>query len=261
MKSSHGSGSATGHEVGEITVDGKTCPTLEAPSDRKNLCVFVHGFGGSPLGTWEDVYLDMLGHNAWMATDAVFFNYDSFRESATSAASKLRQLIESLFPVNSVWGGEYENLILVGHSLGGVVIRRCITFNERSTSPVQGLRDARLRLLSPAIGGVRLAGWKALIKELPIISTLLSIPLKSTPAFTELQPESRLLGDLARHTERFADQLPGQACFRANIAWAVDENVVLETEYFFDTLEASIAGSHTTMKSRVVEIRSLVLSL
>jgi len=112
-------------------------------------------------------------------------------------------------------------------------------------------------LLSPAIGGVRLAGWKAMVQEIPLVSHLLKLPLTATFAYNELQPDSPLLQDLMAHTERLADTSDASV-LRATIAWAEREEVVIEREYFGDVLAPRIAGSHTSMTHASDEIRSLV---
>ncbi len=87
------------------------------PDTSPCLVVFVHGLGGSGYGTWDNYprFVFEAGH------DVALFDYPSFHrrlkhlkapEPAISA-SLLRQELQIL--------NQYQHIMLVGHSMGGLV--------------------------------------------------------------------------------------------------------------------------------------------
>lgn len=224
------------HQYYEI---GSGCPALLS-KDPETLLIFVHGFGGSPEKTWRDVVPSIACDARFAQCDVVLYRYDSIGASISKSAEGLIDFISEIYPSaefeDPVSPRTYEKLILVAHSLGGVMVGRAIVIEERRVDSCRIPSDAVLRLVSPALGGVRLAGWKGAAREILGLRELVTLALSRSPSYKELLPESALLRDLSAHTERHAESKPGESRFRATIAWADLEEVVVEREYFMDTL-------------------------
>src|SRR6266404_7246123 len=131
------------------SIDGfyKSYALIPQDADHANAIVFVHGFGGSPTGTWSDFqglseeYADT--YPWWKTATLFFYSYNSKWEPIHLNAVRLRDFLKSVLstspekkstlrnrtvkdkstvPVD--WN--YKKLLLVGHSEGAVVIRRMI---------------------------------------------------------------------------------------------------------------------------------------
>jgi pimeloyl-ACP methyl ester carboxylesterase len=101
------------------------------------LVVFVHGFRGGAVRTWGE--FDESGPTGtwWAQSDLLFVSYDSVRENITGVATRLRRELPGFFPepadrlietcssVREI-SRPYDELILVGHSLGGLIVRRAL---------------------------------------------------------------------------------------------------------------------------------------
>src|ERR1700683_3851427 len=123
------------------------------PEERTNAVVFVHGLLGDPVSTWwrfqklVDEENDPGGF--WNRCDLYFYRYESFGHSVSELSQQLRGFLDAVFPAPSanvfelavlpeirqilapdlpvqepVLPLRYGSLFLVGHSLGGVVVRQ-----------------------------------------------------------------------------------------------------------------------------------------
>ena len=122
-----------------------------APASVDTAVVFVHGFGGSPTGTWRffhnlvDEY--STDYPWWTRSDLIFYSYESRKTPIGKNAQRLGEFLSfvldsgvsrkigvaDVFPLKNdktetlEWGqADYKNLVLVGHSEGAVLIRRLI---------------------------------------------------------------------------------------------------------------------------------------
>jgi hypothetical protein len=112
--------------------------------------VFVHGFGGSPTGSWHNFQglVDQFSNQFtwWCDSDLFFYSYDSIKTPIRVNAVRLRSFLETISESNTLhdmivacaksnesvdkafrWGSsKYTKLVLVGHSEGAVIIRRLV---------------------------------------------------------------------------------------------------------------------------------------
>jgi pimeloyl-ACP methyl ester carboxylesterase len=220
----------------------------------ERLVVFVHGFAGRAVRTWNEFAASGQSNDWWRASDMVFVGYQSLREQPGETAAWLRHRLDDFYPllpqgfltrsgfaVRAPSDKPYRELFLVGHSLGGVVLRLALlqqarewtsTVNAEQRESVPSLLEATLRLFSPASAGFQPAGPLALATSLRSWAYAL---LRAAPAFSALSKESDLLLRTRAETEdlvlRHAPSLDGM---RARILWARPENVVEREGYSTD---------------------------
>lgn len=225
------------------------------------LIVFVHGFGGRAVRTWREFELSGQTRAWWRESDMLFVGYESRKERPSETAAWLRRRLPDFYPLlpsGIAMHGEagardaatnpYCELVLVGHSLGGFILRlvllqqaRSWLFQDREVepdAPRPPLLDATLRLFSPASAGFQPAGLLAI---LTCVFSAGMVALNGSPAFTALQPGSTLLSGTREETEalisRYREEL---AALRAYIMWARPEQVVeregYQTDYEADSL-------------------------
>lgn len=128
-------------------VSGKKALFKNKRKKNKNLAVFVHGFTGNYLSTWGEFPQLLTKDPRLLHYDFLFWGY-----SSTLLLPQENQLLDSLFQlftqflskhqtnqhIEIIAQGlqtelkyldEYDNIILIGHSLGGLVIRSYIIQN------------------------------------------------------------------------------------------------------------------------------------
>jgi pimeloyl-ACP methyl ester carboxylesterase len=233
-------------------------------ADARRLVVFVHGFRGRAVQTWNHFAESGEVDDWWRESDLLFVGYDSVRENITGVASRIRRRLPELFPrlpselleLDGVRvrasASIYDELVLVGHSLGGVIVRRALADSaqdwlERSPAesgrPKPILLEARVCLFSPASAGFRAAGRLGLAKASPGWVGV-EMLLRRSSAFSDLQPGSSFLVDTRRRTEQLVVQSP-ELCrsLRAALLWANPDDVVLTERYDSDFVDDSVDGT------------------
>ena len=132
---------------------------LSTNPEADTCVVFVHGFFGDPIGTWGQ-FSDLCdsdelkGRGIWARSDLYFYDYGAEHDFVKRSASGLGHFLERLFPqaqtlllglshaeslkIRNPWLA-YSRLILVGHSLGAVVIRECLENKLRDSSGTDGI--------------------------------------------------------------------------------------------------------------------------
>jgi len=237
--------------------------------------VFVHGFLGDSIETWRDFQVLVHSRKWWSDVDLFFLQYSSFDASISESADRLlafiqwirgslRQLIESYpgsltpqyFADDSVLTPPatlYQRLYLVGHSQGGLVIRKAVLeaakvligqeqYAHQAGEPVPSsashalrhddlLLHAQLRLFSPAIMGVRVAGLLGLALQLGKFAEAAALSL--SPSYQEMK-SPLFLESVKSGTERMAERHAELQGLRARVLWPERDNVVSDNEYGCD---------------------------
>jgi pimeloyl-ACP methyl ester carboxylesterase len=229
--------------------------------DIKRAVVFIHGFNGSARGTWAD-FLSLVDDPAassdwWEIADLFFFHYqwDSIFRQLTNNTLKIFKFIKAIFPYPEIIGRahayrseafEYEELILVGHSEGGLLLRKVIVeAAERDASilsfvrsakhaqqiqpSAEGMLKAKMRLFAPALGGDMQSGLVGVLASLPVVAHALS----SSAAKKGMDQGSPSVTEARRRTDRYAEDIWFD-CFRAHILWAEKDAIINSEKYSED---------------------------
>ncbi len=236
-----------------------------APVPPKRLIVFVHGFYGSAGKTWSYFQDGDRTRPWWRESDLLFVGYDSARDEVAGVAYELRDRLPEFYPflpprVTSFDGirfrdGDakaYSELHIVGHSLGGVIVRYALLelasqwLNEREIEPNTvrpALLDAQLCLFSPASAGFRPGGKLGLLRSTQAWR-IVEMHLRKSTAYTDLDPESKLLANLRQGTESlYVRDRVAFSALSAKVAWARPDNIVRAENYRTDRLSASVKGA------------------
>jgi hypothetical protein len=231
--------------------------TSNAP---RRLVVFVHGFYGGPLRSWQEFPRASKDREWWQESDLLFVGYPSGRDNIAGTAYRVRRELSKFFPeladefleIDGVrcrqpGVSSYRELLLVGHSLGGLIVRRALIDSAeewmeelRSDPSAQrpDILDARAYLFSPASAGFRPAGWLGLMRAGPAW-TLAEMQLRRSSAYTDLQPNSDVLVQTRRRTEAAlgGPKSSELEVLRARILWANPDDVVIAERYDTDFLD------------------------
>lgn len=201
---------------------------------RRKLVIFVHGFGGDATGTWVDFPVLLSESPKGKNCDAIFYGYDGLRTRAVISALELLAAMDAIckYPVATVnttlplsapkrdAAFEWDDILIVAHSLGAVVTRQMLVFaHERGDAWAKKVRllffapahmgaDV-LKLAAEALTG--LPGW------LPATAKYLYQVLQ------DLEPNSQMLQHLASEVQRV---LPAAPNLKARIVLAGNDKVV-----------------------------------
>ncbi len=217
--------------------------------------IFIHGFWGHPFATWARVQDFIATDDRWKGTDAYFLGYDTVRDDIMLSARCLERAICTIFPQppeallkhRLPTRTQYEQLVFVAHSLGGIVLRTALLelikkddAIRRSTAtgspPTEYARacDAEVVLFAPAQGGIRLAGLKGLARHTLGLRALVDMFSGLSPSLQEMEPGSPTLQALREYTDYYADRYPDLQGMRARIVWAHRDTVVVSLPFRHD---------------------------
>jgi hypothetical protein len=227
----------------------------------KRAVVFVHGFSGKADSTWMDFYrlIDnpAAASSWWETVDLYFFDYEKY--SIFSQISRntliLMDFLDFIWPkpdaaMASILAGlqrpddfEYEEITLVGHSEGGLLIRKVILEAARHNQDIEsyrllhdrtgtseptpeGILKADLRLFAPAIAGESISGLLGIFLGLSIIKAISG----ASAAKLGLAPVAIPVSSARKATDDYTEYL-SMSCFRAHILWADNEKIVTSEPY------------------------------
>lgn len=225
---------------------------LLAKGGARRAAIFVHGWRGGVAKTWDGFVQRVQGNEDYEQTDCFFFEYESVTQPVVTSAHCLIQAMEEILPEIpgrylrvSVGGMDaelpqraYDSLVLVGHSLGGVVIRRAVlrylrlAEEQQSERLAELIRTSTLKLFAPAHGGVQVSGIKGLAAILGM-----SVLRGVSKTVDELQQNSATLTQLETQT---TGDLKGMRCGSADIAWAAQEDIVVSGYHYATDPEGAV---------------------
>lgn len=265
---------------------GKSYGLLADSKEIETAVVFVHGFLGDPAETWQEFQTLVDAHsNFWPNTDLFFFAYDSFRNSVSESAVDVQKFINwvlepprELFEIQAGslpgWmrasvekvtlreeSNRYKKLTLVGHSLGGLVLRKAVWDAAKGHKEAKRRQEdvtpntiltASIRLFAPALLGARPADLLGLAYELAGLKAVVQAFLGMSKSYLEMKQGSNFLTVVREGTEDMARSFTDLTALRADVLWATSDSVVIDTEYLVDRncdpLREHVAGTnHVTV--------------
>ncbi|MFM2417092.1 MAG: hypothetical protein RL385_1815 [Pseudomonadota bacterium] len=143
-------------------VDGKALPctrealALAIPAPSHKVCVFIHGLGCTDLSWRFDAhaqfgddsasYAKFLAHDLGFTSLFVRYNTGLHVAQNARALSRLLEALQAAYPV------EMEQLVLVGHSMGGLVARGAVHYAQSQGCTFQQRLTHLLCIGSPHLG-------------------------------------------------------------------------------------------------------------
>ncbi len=170
----------------------------------ETVVLFVHGFSGDPVGTWNDFHgvMDSSPYSDWWKNaDVYFFNYHDIASSIDDSADDLSAFVEMIYPrpsldvqlmLSSDVSGQrqYRHLILVGHSEGAIVLRSYLVELGKEfarTGNKSAVLDARLVLFAPAMFGFVPTRWLGVLAAISGIKQIIDLSVAFSPPATEMR--------------------------------------------------------------------------
>ena len=215
--------------------------------------VFVHGFGGSAGGTWEEFPSAIRVAPEAKHTDVFLIDYPSTKESIQVCGDDFGPFLADLLrnPIETIVNpslpsdasprsplARYSRIVLVAHSMGAVVVRRALLDLDRRGMPKEERDAIRLLFFAPAHRGSRLPKLIASglgIDFFPLSSLIgqaLTVHYRSLGDLEEKSQALRLLRDdsIAARARRDAGK-ESDSDLRAYVLHARDDKVVVQDRF------------------------------
>lgn len=208
-----------------------------------NLIIFVHGFSGGAIATWNDFPSLIVEENQFATSDIFFYGYDSLKTQASNSSLRFYKFLKSLLspaPNKKRGIGEnfnYEKIVLVGHSLGSVLIRCALLDAQRENA--LWLTRTKMVLFAPAHKGARVRG--ILVASLTgMLKIFGGIGEYFFPTINDLGPESLVITDLAARTQTLLNSNQGNFTIAHSVIWAGMDKVVYNQRFGNDPVAIEI---------------------
>lgn len=215
--------------------------------------VFVHGFMGDKLTTWDKMHELLLLEPAVAKSDVVFYGYSSVQPQARASAGLLRQFLASLSLMSTsmvarlpperrrLADNSYKKILVVAHSLGGAIARRAILDGhlQRDT----WTQKVSLLLFAPAHCGAQLAELKKeLAKTSKLVSWLSILVAPASQAVRDLEPDGRFITALKTETAAELAKSPVDCLKARKVIFGQQDYVVVVDRFCGDPLETVWSG-------------------
>ena len=249
------------HRLTSALKDGRShiIPSKKPP---KHCIVFVHGFSGSALDTWEGFNSDALQDPALDETDLVFFGYDGRKSNALAAASFFFDLLDSLLGNGALISSvrptppAYASCVLAAHSLGALVTRWALLRAYDQKQP--WLKDIRYLLFAPAhSGGIIVDSVTDLLSSNSFLKFFGDVAKADMPLLQELRPGSPVLKALEDQT-RIAINAGCTNLRARRVIIAEYEQVVSNLPFPGDPYPTAIRGAYHTSVCKLAEFPELI---
>jgi triacylglycerol esterase/lipase EstA (alpha/beta hydrolase family) len=219
---------------------GKNSQAFFAYDQPKACVIFVHGFNGTAIGTWNDFPDFLTTDSSFKEIDFVFYGYGSLDASASFNAVAFKEfLIGMTAPKNNgilpqsqeLPERNYEKMYLVAHSLGALIVRRAILSLCNNNNP--WIDKISLVLFAPAHTGARI---QKLAKEVlsGLTSLLPSFMGYQYPVYQDLEPNSLFINKLIEDTNALLQQNKGKCNIAKKIVWGEKDRVVTQINFCSD---------------------------
>lgn len=241
--------------------DGRTW-IICSRNAAKACVVFVHGFNGDALKTWDGFGTDALQDPALKETDLIFFGYDGVRSNALASASFLFDLVDDVMTAGAILRSvkpaapAYERCVIAAHSLGAVVSRWALlrAFHEKRP----WLAKTRYVLFAPAHAGGIIVNSVSELLGVSAITKLLGDAAKvEFPLLVELAPESPILRVLEEQT-RAAIKAGCESLRARRVVIAEFENVVSNLPFADDPYPTAVRNAKHTTVCKPAEFHELI---
>ena len=249
------------HRLISALKDGRShmIPSKKPP---KHCIVFVHGFNGSALDTWDGFNSKALDDPALAETDLFFFGYDGVKSNALAAASFFFDLLDSLLGNGDIIAQvrpnppAYATCVLAAHSLGALVTRWALLRAYHQKQP--WLPNIRYLLFAPAhSGGIIVDSVTDLLGANSISEFIGNVAKAGMPLLQELRPGSPILKALEDQT-RVAISAGCTALSARRVIIAEYEQVVSNLPFPGDPYPTAIRDATHTSVCKLANFPQLI---
>jgi pimeloyl-ACP methyl ester carboxylesterase len=242
---------ATNHTTSIAIKHGANTQGFFSFQCAESLIVFVHGFGGNALGTWNNFPSIILFEEKFKYSDIIFYGYDTFKGQAGDHAANLYHFLDLLvMPLKNdilpkeqaLPEREYKRIVLVAHSLGAVLVRQAQLLAHIAEK--DWVEKTEIALFAPAHYGANIIPLA--MQALPGIGGLLGIFARFRfPILNDLDPnDDGILKIIREETEALQKEGKGNFSRAKLVVFSQGDKVVRNIHYLKD--EPAIVMPETT---------------
>lgn len=224
---------------------------LAEAANPKGALVFVHGFRGHAVDTWQEFPGLLPGEAKAASYDLLYYGYDT-RQQAPFSAAKLATFLTILAqsPADQVVNPslafgltlrpsafQYDHIVIAAHSLGAVVARLALLQAvDAKGDPAPWLSKVRLALFAPAHSGATVVSLVALLMSgAPLKNQVEAVARRLFKSINDVETGSPTLKEMRKATR---DLLKSHAqlasCHRAWVAHGEDDYIVSARQFVKD---------------------------
>jgi pimeloyl-ACP methyl ester carboxylesterase len=207
--------------------------------------IFVHGFGGETITTWNDFISQLPQRPKCAGCDLIFYGYDGKHTRSANSAIKLRDFLQKLFetPLGAInWSlpvedarpepFEYKRITLIAHSLGAIICRDALLQAYKMSYDWAPLTE--LVLFAPAHRGADIIGLlrQAYPIAWPVVMMLPLVQIFNRfVVLQDLEPGCLTLTTLRKETLEFLSNNTAPTLVARKVILAEYDNIVSPAKF------------------------------
>ena len=207
--------------------------------------IFVHGFGGKAITTWNDFISQLPQRPKCAGCDLIFYDYDGKHTRSANSAIKLRDFLQKLFetPLSAInWSlpvedarpepFEYKRITLIAHSLGAIICRDALLQAYKMSYDWAPLTE--LILFAPAHRGADIIGLlrQAYPIAWPVVMMLPLVQIFNRfVVLQDLEPGCLTLTTLRKETLEFLSNNTAPTLVARKVILAEYDNIVSPAKF------------------------------
>jgi alpha-beta hydrolase superfamily lysophospholipase len=233
---------------------------LFAVQPNHKALLFIHGFNGNAIKTWSDFHELLPECSTCSGHDVYFYGYDGLRAEMNSSAAIFRVFLHRLFEETKKLlttnlprsaqrqdNFEYDELVIVAHSLGAVISRRALLDATKEHS--DWVARTKLVLYAPAHKGAYVADLAVeSVSSFWFLKLFAAGVRFKSPLIDELRKESPMLKKLLEDTQAATKDPANRHLVAKRVILAEYDNIVTNEAFGDDPPPYSIPDTtHTTV--------------
>lgn len=221
------------------------------------LLVFVHGFNGTAVGSWNNFSSFLCQYGKLGQTDMVFYGYNSLERGRgaggfssdfltflkeeiekRSNRSRLDQKVRE----RRLEQRNYEKITIVAHSLGAIVVRKALLGAKADN--VTWLSKIQMMLFAPAHLGAKIEKLIFGILDIVMVTRILGgITKHNWPVLSDLERESDLLKKLETMSLYYLNKGEGDFTKARMVVHSYKDGIVTNDRFCEDPQQIDIKNS------------------
>ncbi|HWY37722.1 MAG TPA: hypothetical protein VNY73_04135 [Bacteroidia bacterium] len=258
---------ATNHTTSIEIKDGINSQEYFAFEQPNKLIVFVHGFGGGAISTWNNFSSMLLMDNDFAKSDIIFYGYDTLKGQAGDHSAEFYHFLEKalapvandlLPPGQQLNERNYDSILIIAHSLGSVIVRQALLL--ANTDKKKWVAKTSMALFAPAHIGANVISLA--MEALPGLWNLVGVFARyKYPILNDLNPkESEILKIIKEKSAKLQESDAGEFTKAKLVVYAKGDKVVKNVQYLEDKpAEVMQNKTHTTVCKPTEEYKNPVI--